>query len=80
MPRVNYLGTVPEVDKIKALILERQNALGYTQSEMANVAGFSLTKWREMVKSKPTTQWELGTILKLSKALGIPKDTIRAAI
>lgn len=78
MPRVK-LGT-PEVDKVKGLILERQLAYGYSETKMATLMGCSENKWRKMMRERSTKEWTLGEILKLTHALGIPKDEVRAAI
>lgn len=78
MPRVN-LGK-PEVDKIKGLILERQNALGYSQTRMAKLSGYSQAKYYRMMNEKSSKDWPLKDILKLTNALGISKDEVRAAI
>lgn len=79
MPKTTYLGTVPEVDKIKALILERKNALGYSRAKMAAILGVSTTTYWSMM-NRPIDTWELGEIKTMCKALGIPKDTLRAVI
>lgn len=78
MPRVK-LGT-PEVDKVKGLILERQLAYGYSEAKMAKLVGCSESTWRKMIRERSTKEWTLGEILKLTHALGIPKDEVRAAI
>lgn len=78
MPRVN-LGK-PEVDKVKGLILERQNALGYSEMHMAKLAGKSKTTYHRMMAERSSRDWTLRDILKLTNALGIPKDEVRAAI
>lgn len=78
MPRVN-LGK-PEVDKVKGLILERQNALGYSQARMAQLAGCAPATYYRMMNEKSSKDWTLRDILKLTSALGIPKDEVRAAI
>lgn len=78
MPRVK-LGT-PEVDKVKGLILERQMAYGYSETRMAELAGCSEAKYRRRMREQSTKDWPLKDILKLTHALGIPKDDVRAAI
>lgn len=78
MPRVN-LGR-PDVDKVKGLILERQKAYGYTEAKMAELSGYSQSKYQRMIRHQRTTEWKLGDILKLTTALGIAKDDVRAAI
>lgn len=78
MPRVK-LGT-PEVDKVKGLILERQLAYGYNTEKMAELAGMSSTTFHKRMRDQSTKEWTLGEILKLTHALGIPKDDVRAAI
>lgn len=70
----------PETDRVKALFAGKKLELGYSQRRMAELSGFKYTKYREMYLHKPTTEWKLGDILKFAKALGIPKDDIRAAI
>lgn len=79
MPKTTYLGTVPEVDKIKALILERQQALGYSRTKMAEILGVSVTTYWQMMK-RPVDTWALGEIKTMCRALGISKDALRAAI
>lgn len=78
MPRVNL--ATPEVDKVKGLILERQMAYGYSEEKMAKLAGCSGTTWRKRMREQSTKDWPLKDILKLTHALGIPKDDVRAAI
>lgn len=77
MPKVKMCR--PETDKIKALILERQNAYGYNQEKMAELSGYSRTTYIKMMKA-PTKTWKLQDILNLCRALDIPKDEVRAAI
>lgn len=79
MPKTTYLGTVPEIDKLKALILERQLTLGYSRAKMAKILGVSTTTYWQKMK-RPIDTWELGEIKTMCKALGIPKDTLRAVI
>lgn len=78
MPRVK-LGT-PEIDKVKGLILERQIAYGYEEPKMAELAGMSQSTYRKRMREQSTKEWKLSEILKLTHALGIPKDDVRAAI
>lgn len=78
MPRVK-LGT-PEIDKVKGLILERQIAYGYSEEKMAELAGMSQTTYRKRMREQSAKEWKLSEILKLTHALGIPKDDVRAAI
>ncbi len=78
MPRVKL--AVPEVDKVKGLFFERQKALGYSEAKMAALSGYSPATYRTMIRHRRTSEWKLCDILKLAKALGIPKDEIRAAI
>lgn len=78
MPRVKL--AVPEVDKVKGLFLERQIALGYSEAKMAELSGYSLATYRNMIRHRRTSDWKLCDILKLAKALGISKDDIRVSI
>lgn len=77
MPRVK-LG-VPQVDALKGLILERQNALGISDNAMSKKLGVATGTYNSMIH-KPTDQWKLAHIKKACTILGIPKDDMRACI
>lgn len=82
MPAVKYIPTKkkepepPAVDPVKGMFLERQNALGLTTKQMAQLSGYGETRFREMLKTTPTWQWKVETVMKLAKGLGIPNEKI----
>lgn len=77
MPRVKLC--VPEVDKLKGLVLERQNALGYSEGKMAKVFNVSPVTYRKRM-TEPSENWTVKEIKSVCLKLGIPKEEWRAAI
>ena len=77
MPRVN-LGK-PPTDNLMALFLERKKALNLSNADMAAKLGKSESTYWQMMK-RPVDTWALGEIKTMCRALGIPKDALRAAI
>nr|DAH10134.1 MAG TPA: Regulatory protein-modification, helix-turn-helix, transcriptional regulator, DNA [Caudoviricetes sp.] len=82
VPRVTYIPTKkkepepPVVDPVKGMFLERQNALDLSTKQMAVLCGYGETRFREMLKTTPTWQWKVETVMKLAKGLGIPPGRI----
>lgn len=82
MPRVTYIPTKkkepepPVVDPVKGMFLERQNALDLSTKQMAVLCGYGETRFREMLKTTPTWQWKVETVLRLAAGLGIPNEKI----
>lgn len=82
MPAVKYIPTKkkepepPAVDPVKGMFLERQNALGLTTKQMAQLSGYGETQYRKLIKSTPTRQWKIETVLRLAAGLGIPNEKI----
>ena len=82
MPRVTYIPTKkkepepPIVDPVKGMFLERQNALDLSTKQLAVLCGYGETRFREMLKTTPTWQWKVETVMKLAKGLGIPPGRI----
>lgn len=69
----------PAPDYLKALILERVQALDVSNAEMAGALGVSLGTWRAR-RMCPTSKWELGELVKAAVHLGIEPEDFRAAI
>lgn len=69
----------PPPDYIKALILERIDALDKTPETVAAAMQVSRATWFTR-KKEPTNQWTLGEILRLCVFLGIDLEDLRAAI
>lgn len=62
-----------------ALILERKHAYSYTNADIARILGVSRQTASRMMKQH-SDSWELGTIKKLCKNLGVTAEEVRAAI
>ena len=74
------LTTVKEKDYVKALILERQNALHLTRSEMGDILGFGRNSMTRYINDMHTDEWPLGVIKDLCAALGITAEELREAV
>lgn len=68
----------PPQDKVKALILERKDALGLTNDDLGNMLGI---KHKAMSRrmNMSTKEW-LTEALVLCKALGVPLEDFRQAV
>lgn len=77
MPRVKL--ATPEKDRLKGLILERQNALGYSEEKMAQVFGVSAVTYRKNMR-EPSENWTVAKIKSVCLKLGIAKEEWREVI
>lgn len=77
MPKTR-LGRKPR-DPIKELVFGRKMAIGMTNADLAAKTHMS-RKQIEYVFKKPSCDWTIATALKLTAALDIPIDELRAAI
>lgn len=64
-------------DALKALILERQNALHKTDRQMAGLLGLSRNTWSCMIKQRHTDEWELGQLITICIRLGITAEEFK---
>lgn len=78
MPRIRL--NQPKRDYIKALILERKLAYGYTDVQLGKVVGVSRQTMSRLLKEKHTDEWELGQLKTMCRKLGISADELREAI
>jgi hypothetical protein len=69
----------PDADPIKALILERMQALGIRNHMMAQAMLISEGSWYARKKA-PTTEWTLGELIRAATYLGIEPDQLREGI
>lgn len=69
----------PAYDPVKALVLERMDALGVTSESMADVLGCSRSTAYRWV-SRPSQDWPLGQLLHVCRALEIDQEDLRQAI
>lgn len=67
-------------DYIKALILERQNALHLSRTEMAEIAWTSCNTFTRYMNQRHSDDWPLGMIKRLCVALGISENELRNAV
>lgn len=69
----------PAPDYLKALILERMDALDIKSEAMSEALGISPNTWFAR-KKQPTAEWTLGELTKAAVFLGIDPEDFRAAI
>ena len=69
----------PPPDYVKAIILERIDALGKSPDAVASAMQYNRATWFSR-KKQHTNQWPLGEIVRLCAFLGIPLEDLRASI
>ena len=69
----------PAPDPLKALILERMQALRLHAPEVASAIGVSTNTFFSRMR-KPTSDWPLGQLIKAAVFLGIDQEDFRSAI
>lgn len=75
MPRTSF-DDVPEVDELKALILERKLTYKLSWEDIATKARVSPTVLRKLVSTKRTEEWSPAYKTAVCRALGINQKTI----
>jgi len=73
MPKVKL--NRPQIDEVKALILERQRAYKLTNTQMASYIGKSERTYQRMIQSG-TNSWTVGDLFKLTRCIDIPKEMV----
>lgn len=75
MPRT-ILDEAPEVDELKALILERKLAYGFSWADIAEKAHCNPDVLRAMMSKKHTERWNPDIRRGVCRALGINQKTV----
>lgn len=68
----------PRPDRIKALILERKQALGLTNADLARIAGVCENTIGSKMR-KRSSEW-LSLAMTLLYAMSVPIETVREAL
>ena len=78
MPRVKKadLPKAPPIDILKALILERKNAYGYTWDDVADKANYSSETIRWYMSNRNSAGWSMDFKRAVCLALGMQVKTI----
>ena len=66
----------PSIDLLKALILERKNAYGYTWDDIADKANYTTETIRWYMSSKSSSVWSMDFKRAICLALGMEVKTI----
>lgn len=78
MPRLR--SSEPPKDPIKALILERKNAMRLSDKELSKRLGICRQTCSRLMNTKHTDDWSLGEIKKICRSLNIPVEELKDAV
>lgn len=78
MPRLK--ASRPPRDDLKALVLQRKQALGLKAYEIAEAMGISRQKLYEMLAKRSSDEWTLGDAKNLCRVLWITPEEMKGAI
>lgn len=70
----------PPKDTIKALILERKNAMRLSDEELSKRLGICRQTCSRLMSTKYTDDWSLGEIKKICRSLNIPIEELKDAV
>ncbi len=68
--------SVPEIDWLKALVMERADALGYNHKTLAEKTGIEYATFRRMMRTSPW-DWKPERRKSVCRTLGITKEMMR---
>lgn len=70
----------PEKDDVKAVILERINALHITAETGSKIMGVSVNTYAKRINHQHTNEWSLGEIKNMCRALKVEVADLRGAV
>lgn len=77
MPRIKL--NRPPADPVKAIMLERKNAMSMTNEELAAKVGLSRNTMQKHFREVHTDDWPFGQVKRICRVLGIPIQELRDA-
>ena len=80
MPKTRFdKHSKPQIDKVKAIVLERMSALGINYADMAGLIGVSSSTVSNWMRS-PSSKWPFGEVVQMMKVMNVPVEDFTSAV